>query len=409
MTAALELRTIEPDELVEWVGAFQVPFLDTSSTNEGAEFRRKHIDFERTWGAFDGQRIVGTLRSFATELTTPGCGSVKADAVTAVSVRPTHRRRGLMTRLIETSLRKAAERQEAVSILIAAEYPIYGRFGYGAATEHATYTLETQRAHFPGPPQGRVDIVSAEAARPIAPEIYERYRRQQPGAIGRDDHRWDADLGLAEFPGRERWKGFCGVYRDDEGQPQGFLQYHVDSRWDQRVPRNKIVVDELLSVTPEAHTGLWRFLAELDLVEWVEAENRPVDEPLYWKLTDARALRQTLRADLLWVRILDLQNALANRGYLHSGQAVLEVVDPLGYASGCFAVELGPEGASCSVTTQSADVTLSAGALGAAYLGGSSLAIMHRAGVVDEHRPGAVAQLDGLLHTRPAPFCNTWF
>jgi len=409
MTAALELRTIEPDELVEWVGAFQVPFLDTSPTREGAEFRRKHIEFDRTWGVFDGQRIVGTLRTFGTELTTPGCGSVKADAVTAVSVRPTHRRRGLMTRLIETSLRKAAERQEAVSILIAAEYPIYGRFGYGPATEHAVYTLETNRAHFPGPPQGWVDIVSAEAARAIAPEIYDRYRRQQPGSIGRPDHRWDADLGLVEFPGRERWKGFCGVYRDEDDQPLGFVQYHVDSHWDQRIPRNKIVVDELLSVTPAAHTGLWRFLAGLDLVEWVEAENRPVDEPLYWKLTDARALRQTLRADLLWVRILDLQNALAGRTYPHAGEAVLEVVDPLGYASGRFAVELGPEGASCSVTTQSADVTLTAGTLGAAYLGGSSLAVMHSAGVVDEHRPGAVARLDSLLHTRPAPFCNTWF
>jgi len=405
----MQVRTIEADELVGWVEAFHVPFLETGPAVDEAEFRRSRIDFDRTWGAFEGERIVGTLRSFDTQLTVPGGGMLAADAVTNVAVHPTHRRRGVMSGLIQNALARAAERQETFSILIAAEYAIYGRFGYGPATEHVSYTLDTHRARFLKSAEGNVEIVSAAVAREEAPRIFEQFRRQQPGAIGRHEYRWDTGLGLQEWPGQQRWKGFCGLYRDPTGTPRGFVQYHADSHWDHRVPRNKIMVDELLSLTPAAYIGLWRFLSELDLVATVSAEDRPVDEPLHWQLADARALRQEWRADFLWVRVLDVVTALESRRYSTRDRAVIEVVDPLGHASGRFALEGGPDGSTCRATSESADVSMGVGALSAAYLGGPSLVIMHQAGVIDEHRPGAVARLNAQLTTHPAPWCNTWF
>ena len=59
-------------------------------------------------------------------------------ALTNVTVAPTHRRRGLLRRMITNDLRSAADRGEPVGIPIASEYPIYGRFGYGAAAEGAS-------------------------------------------------------------------------------------------------------------------------------------------------------------------------------------------------------------------------------------------------------------------------------
>ena len=223
-------------------------------------------------------------------------------------------------------------------------------------------------------------MVAPEVARKAAQPVYEEFRSQQAGAIQRREYSWDIDFGLSEWPERPRWKGFCVLYRDPPGTPRGYLQYHVDSNWEHRIPRNKVIVDELVSVTPTAYTELWRYLTELDLVATVSADDRPVDEPLYWQLADARALRQTARADLLWLRILDVPAALSARTYATANRAVIEIDDPLGYANGRFALEAGPDSATCRPTAEKADVSMRIGALGAAYLGGPSLAVMHRAG-----------------------------
>src|SRR4030081_3313820 len=81
----MQVRTIQADELVAWVEAIHVPFYNRPATDE-AEFRRPHIDLDRAWAAIDGERIVGTLSSFATELTLPGQAGLVADAVTNVGV-----------------------------------------------------------------------------------------------------------------------------------------------------------------------------------------------------------------------------------------------------------------------------------------------------------------------------------
>ena len=405
----MQVRTIEQQELVAWVAANHVPFLETGSITDEAEYRRTRIDFERTWATFDGEQMVGTLRSFETPLTVPGGEQLTVDAVTNVAVSPTHRRRGVMTGLIHNTLAKAAERGETASILIAAEYPIYGRFGYGPTTEHASYTLDTHVARIATARVGGVEVVAPEVARQAAQPVFEQFRSRQAGAIRRREYSWDIDFGLSEWPGRPRWKGFCVLYSDPTGTPRGYLQYHVDSNWEHRVPRNKVIVDELVSVTPTAYTELWRYLTELDLVATVSADDRPVDEPLYWQLADARALRQTARSDFLWLRVLDAPAALSARAYATANRAVIEIDDPLGYANGRFALEAGPDGATCRPTSENADVSIGIGALGAAYLGGPSLAVMHRAGLVDEHHAGAVARLDAQFASRPAPWCNTWF
>jgi predicted acetyltransferase len=404
----MEIRTIDADELTAWVEAIHVPFFNHPAADE-VEFRRPYTDFNRAWEALDGEGIVGTLSSFATELTLPGEGGLPADAVTNVGVKPTHRRQGIMSNLVQAALHKAVEREEPLSILIAAEYPIYGRFGYGPATEHASYTVDPRRARFKASAEGGAKLVEASVARHAAPSVYDEFRRLHAGAIGRRDPLWDIDFGLIEAYGGPRWKGFCVLYRDAADQVKGVLRYHVDQAWDQRVPKSTLAIDELLSVTPAAYGALWRYCCELDLVTSITAGDRRIDEPLPWLLSDARAVRQTGRADFLWVRILDVPRSLSSRGYVQSGRCVFEVADTLGYGAGVFALEAGPQGATCRPTQESAELTLGVAALGAAYLGGTSVTALHEVGLIDEHTPGAVDRLDALLRTRRPPWSNTWF
>src|SRR5256885_9514225 len=129
----------------------------------------EEVDWARIHGAFDDGQVVATYRSFGTALTIPG-GEVAADAITNITVSPTHRRRGLLSTLMTADLAASAERGEAVAILIASEYPIYGRYGFGPAADIADYKIDAHAARFArggdgepplGPPEAHVDGAAA--------------------------------------------------------------------------------------------------------------------------------------------------------------------------------------------------------------------------------------------------------
>jgi len=263
---------------------------------EEATYRREVLDQDlgRTLAAVDDSRsehrIAGTLHSYPAELALPGTTCLTADAVTAITVLPTHRRRGLLSRMLEADLCAARDRGEPASILIAAQYPIYGRFGFGPATEQATYTVETAAAEFRRKPAGNVDFLPAAEMREVAPRIFDQFRRGRPGQIDRQVARWDARLGLRESP----WAipdhpMRTAVFNDAAGDIQGYLLYRVEGSWDRRLPTAKLEVIELMSLTSDAYLGLWRYCCEVDLVSQVAAGMRCVDEPLPWLLHNPRA------------------------------------------------------------------------------------------------------------------------
>ena len=104
-----QVRTIEASEIDSWVRCMGVGFLYTVPDGYGQYFLGD-VDLGRTWGAFDGDRVVGTLRSFPTPFTTPGPTEVDVAALTNVTVAPTHRRRGLLSAMITSDLRASADR-----------------------------------------------------------------------------------------------------------------------------------------------------------------------------------------------------------------------------------------------------------------------------------------------------------
>src|ERR1700688_868636 len=187
------VRNIEASDIHAWVQCMSVGFLSPHS-DEFADYFLADVDLDRTWGAFDGERVVGTLRSFATAFTVPGPAEVRAAALTSVTVAPTHRRQGLLTEMITADLRGAAERDEPVGILIASEYPIYGRFGYGAAIEGAAYSVDLASTRFRRPTRGSVEIVDLTALRAEAPGLYQCFRTARPGSIERPARWWDRVL-----------------------------------------------------------------------------------------------------------------------------------------------------------------------------------------------------------------------
>ncbi|AZQ35702.1 GNAT family N-acetyltransferase [Streptomyces cyaneochromogenes] len=412
----IEVRPITEADIPDWSRALNTGFLRTPAATE-AEIadRASYIDPTRTLGAFDAGRCVATFRSFAQELTTVGGTPVPADAISNVTVSPTHRRRGLLTRMMAHDLAAAKDRGDVVATLISAEYPIYGRYGFGPATWTAQWTVDVPRTgldpRWPGPEDGgRIDIVDPADVRKIGPELHERLRRAQPGAVDRDERWWQTNTGLLHH-GSSPWaEPFFAVYRSASGEVDGLVSYKADDHWgDAKQPLNTATVNWLIAATPAAERNLWRYLCSIDWITTVKSGWRGPDDLLPFYLPDPRAARLTTLADWLWVRILDVVRALEARTYDGEGSLVLEVVDGGGPAGGRYRLEASADGASCTPTTDAAELVLDVADLARLWLGDESAVRLAALGLVREERAGAARVADALLRTSGRPWCPDIF
>jgi predicted acetyltransferase len=153
----------------------------------------------------------------------------------------------------------------------------------------------------------------------------------------------------------------------------------------------------------------------MDLVSSVTAPMQPIDDPIFWQISDVRGLSTTGHRDHLWARILDPKAALEGRSYAAPGRIVLDVSDPLGYADALILVEIDADGAAMVSTLDgeapddAAAIAITVNELGALFLGGVSARTLVRAGRITELRPGSADAVDRSFRSLVAPWLSVWF
>ncbi|MFJ1611226.1 MULTISPECIES: GNAT family N-acetyltransferase [unclassified Streptomyces] len=413
-----DVRTITESEFPDWLRSLNTGFLRPPAvTDEEVANRLPHNDLDRTQGAFDGGRCVATFRSFAQELTVVGGATVPADAVSNVTVSPTHRRRGLLSRMMAADLAAAKERGEVVATLIAAEYPIYGRYGFGPAAWATEWEIDVPRAgldpRWSGPSAqdgGRIDLVSGADVRKLGPALHDRLRARQHGVVSRDARWWELNTG-ENLPGPSTWtEPFYAVYSNADGEPDGLIAYRADDNWsDAKQPLNRATVLGQIAVTPAAERALWHFVCSIDWITTVRTGSRAPDDLLPLLLPDPRAARIVTQADWLWVRVLDVVRALEARTYAASGALTLDIHDATGLTTGRYRLEASPSGASCAPTSSAADLALDVRELGTLYLGDESPVRLAALGRIEELTPGAVTLAEGMFRAARRAWCPDVF
>ncbi|HEY7147008.1 MAG TPA: GNAT family N-acetyltransferase [Streptosporangiaceae bacterium] len=371
---------------------------------------------DRSLAAFDQDAIIATACAYSFELTVPGTVA-SAAGVSGVSVLPSYRRRGLLSALMRRQLADVRDRGEAIAVLWASEPGIYGRYGYGNASVQYRLTIDRDAGGL-GPlaaaarrPDGlRLRIAEAPFPRAELAAVYDAVRPVRPGMFARDGRWWDNVL--ADPPeDRHGAAPMRALIAADGTGTLGYALYNVQSAWDDGIPAHVLSVSELMAVSPAAYAALWSDLLTRDLVATVKAYRRPPDDPLQQLLADRRRARP-LQGDGLWVRLIDVPGALAQRRYACPVDLVIEVADDLVPANaGRWRLQsAGPGGpASCEPASAAADVTLPVAALGACYLGGTRLGEFAAAGLASQHTDGAIAALSAAMSWDPAPWCPMIF
>ncbi|MFE7296064.1 GNAT family N-acetyltransferase [Streptomyces sp. NPDC057579] len=353
-------------------------------------------------------RPVGTAAAHSFELTLPGGTLVPAAGVTAVGVLPSHRRRGVLSTMMRHQLAELRARGELLSVLLASEAPIYGRFGYGPATYTARLAVPRQQAALAvprargvadAPATGSVEVLRRAECGEILEEVYDRYRRAQPGALSRPHRWWALRAGQPPISPAPR---YVAVHRDADGVPDGYASYSIGD------PQT-LTVDETIATDDAVFTALARFVLGHDLVTRVVFKHVPPEHPLRWQFADFRAGQVSDDTDWLWVRLLDIPRALTARGWFTDGELVLDVDDPFLGEHGRYLLTVRDNSADCVPTDREPDLSLDISDLGSVYLGGTAPSTLVRAGHIRAHHPSAATLADALFRTDRPAHCLHWF
>ncbi|MEJ1196082.1 MULTISPECIES: GNAT family N-acetyltransferase [unclassified Streptomyces] len=401
-----ELRVLRRDEWDKWYGTLVRAFSGVPESAEELALFNALTEVDRSLGVWEGDDCVGTAGAFSFRMTVPGGAEVAAAGVTMVSVAATHRRRGVLTSMMRRQLDDVRSWGEPLAVLTASEPAIYGRFGYGAATFQINAEIDTNRVRL-SVPDGTDDVrlrYSAPADVLDACEaVYAGLVPTRPGMLARRPG-WER-LGLLD-PESEREGASplqCVIARRD-GEVTGYARFRVRPAWGSEGPGGTVVVEDLAGLDPATDAALWRFLFGIDLTSVLTARGRPVDEAWQHQVSDIRRCRPVLR-DALYVRLVDVGAALTARTYQTPVDVVFEVEDAFcPWNAGRWRLTGDTKGASCERTSDAADLALTVRELGAAYLGGVSLASLGAAGRVREVRRGALAEASAGFGSDVAPW-----
>ncbi|MEU9223157.1 GNAT family N-acetyltransferase [Streptomyces massasporeus] len=389
-----DLRVLRKDDWDKWYDTLIRGFGGVPESAEERELWNSLTEFDRSLGVWDGDECVGTAGAFSFRLTVPGGASLPVAGVTMVSVAATHRRRGLLTSMMRRQLDDVRAWGEPLAVLTASEPAIYGRFGYGNATVSLTAEIDTTRVGL-SVPDGTDDVrvryaVPADVL-DVCEAVYARLVPARPGMLARQPG-WERLGVLDPASEREGASPLQCVLAERDGETVGYARYRVKPEWELSGSNGTVIVEELAGLDPTADAALWRFLFGIDLTSKVTVRGRPVDDAWQYLVTDPRRCHPRVR-DSLYVRPVEVGAALEARTYQTPVDVVFEVEDAFcPWNAGRWRLSGDAKGASCERTADAADVALSVRELGAAYLGGVSLAALGAAGRVRELRPGALAE-----------------
>lgn len=401
----VDIRVTHPDEYRAAADVFCTALMLAPPNDADWERIRPSWDEMPSWSAWDGDRCVGHAGQFLVDTTVPGGVRLPTGAVSRVGVLPTHRRRGIATRLMQTLVADASERGLALMSLRASETTIYERFGFGMGGDVCRAEVDPFRARpIRGAAGGSFRILDPDDILVTVMPIYDRYAHRRPGCITRPASFWRQVLRSALDRSSP---AFVAVHTDDDGDDDGYVVYETAWVDDGVVGGGRGTVHELFAADDAAELALWSFVCDVDLVRSWTLSGRPADDILRRAARDQRAYRQRSLDDEQWLRIVDVELALAVRRYQPvAGSIVVQVTDPLVTGNdGTWRIS----GDGAMRTHESPQLVTGIAGLSMVYLGGPTWSDAATIGLVEVQDPDALAVADALFAGRPLPFCGTFF
>lgn len=365
---------------------------------------------------FDAEYPVGTFVDYDKTLNAGGAEPIPARLITAVTVNPSFRRRGILTHMMTSRLAQAVQDGIPLAALTVSEGSIYGRFGFGAATREQELQIDVTGAgngmRLRSAPRGRVLTVDPAKTEQVLKEVFAQFHAATRGSVDRQATYWKFGTARWDPENITSWnrKLRVIVHVREDGSVGGYAAFRFTG-WENE-PHTMRVVD-LIAAEASSRIELLRHLAAMDLVGRISLPySLAAEDPLTHALTNPRSRRVIRESDTLWVRILNPVTALEGRAWSADGEFSLSLTDPLGIAAGTFTVSVSggvAQVTSTESTTAPQHFHLDVEALGSLYLGDVSVLTMREAGRITAEEGADWGAFAATFDLPTAPYCATHF
>jgi predicted acetyltransferase len=297
----------------------------TFSDAAGAAFDpdEVYIPTSRRLVAVDGDGVVGHLGRWAFTQAFGG-RRVPMDGIAAVIAAPTHRGRGVASRLLDRALNDMHAAEVPIATLYPAAVAPYRRKGWQIAGVRVRRTVPTRSLHgLPAPTRPARLRAYVPDDLPALTALHDHVTASEPGGLGDDTGRW-LRRNLAPDPDEADET----VVAERDGTPVGLL--HLE-RGDPGATGGAwtALVHRLIAADRDAELAMWRVVgSSWSVAPVTRFVSRPAD-PLLLDLAEEDVTDVDTHH---WMtRLVDLPAAIAARGWPDGVtlQLPLEVSDPV--------------------------------------------------------------------------------
>ncbi len=401
MQSEWQCAVVQPEQWHDLLSCVEQSFY--SGSDSSLRESHTHLDARLSLTLTHEEQLAGGGFAMPFDMTLPGLKKAPVAGLLGVGIAPSfHGLGGLNTLICEHILRAHAAGYWASS-LMASDYGIYSRYGFGESTrmhhffgptpelglnEHARALAATQRIDFPMAPYDMLIETMCEWGK--------RWAEASPGAFSRNAYFWSQVLSA-----KRNWQG-GGVHlalsydKESPTRIDGHATFRMlpPSDGDTMVEGWDIDIIELTALSLEAELALWQALVNRPWVRTLSWRNAPLRPRLHWHLHNPRALRIKEHSDWTWLRPINASALLRSRSYEVDGRCVLSLHDPL-LAHNCGTYSLTHQQGKITLEhcDERPDCLLDMSTLGNLLLGGISLSELVEAGMVQWHSSQAVTRL----------------
>jgi predicted acetyltransferase len=329
--------------------------------------------------------------------------------ISSVGTLPEFRRQGLSRKLMTQALLNMKEQGQSVASLWASQAAIYQRYQFAMSTVLRSYTIDTVDIRFHDGLESTCRVKQSIPAEDFdtIKALYIEFIRNRTCYLHRAKPFWQ--FGMIEEIGDQGPTRIALSY-DENNQPVGYAIYTLRGGKVEHSSRSQeIKIREIVWLNIDAYRSLWQFIGAHDLVGRVTWNSAPLDDPIAELLAEPRMLHA--RDDEgIWFRIVDVEGALAGRGYSSDGSIRIGVDDDrlTPWNNGVFELNVTDGIAEVNKTDAKPDIQLSLKTLASMYTGYRSAKDLSNWGFL-KGDDRSIGQANVLFETASAPHCPDHF
>lgn len=265
----MEIRHLQLEHFDERIALSEFAF-QMKLPADRVDWEREHFRTEEHLGAFDEQgRLLSALIVLPLSVWVNGT-RMAMGGIAGVATWPEARRHGCVARMLRVSLEQMREQGQTVSMLHPFAFPFYRKYGWELTVERKKYELGQRNFPAKSGTAGSIERIGKDHA--AVPALYDKEAARYTGMLDRSPDWWS----------HRRWSkpGLFVLYRNPQGEPEGYLQYQVESR--------TLTVHEWVSTTEQARRGIWDFIHNHDSMIDKLLLTVPADDGLPLLVADPR-------------------------------------------------------------------------------------------------------------------------